>query len=46
MSEENKKLILPKNLQVQMLNFFMKTSIKRSVKEKNPLSKKELDKGK
>ena len=41
MSEDNKKIKLPKDLQVQMLKFFMKTSIPRKKKEKiNQLSEK------
>lgn len=45
MEEENKKLQLPKNLQLQMINFFLKTSIPKSIKEKqnNPLSNKNLE---
>lgn len=34
MDKKNKKLTLPKELQVQMLNFFMKTSIPRGKKQK------------
>jgi len=35
---ENKKITLPKKLQVQMLNFFIKTSIPRKMREKNKSS--------
>jgi len=31
---ENKKIVLPKELQIKMLNFFMKTSIPRKMREK------------
>lgn len=41
MNEDGKKIILPKNLQIQMLKFFLKTSIPRSKKNNdNPLSPK------
>jgi len=33
--KENKKIILPKELQIKMLNFFMKTSIPRKMQEKD-----------
>ena len=43
MSEgNNKKITLPKNLQIQMLKFFLKTSIPRKKKKQiNPLSEKQ-----
>ena len=34
MENENKKITLPKKLQIEMLNFFMKTSIPRKMREK------------
>jgi len=34
LKEENEKITLPKELQKQMLNFFLKTSIPRIKKEK------------
>lgn len=43
MENSDRKLKLPKKLQIQMLKFFLKTSIPRS-KEKNPLSDKKIDK--
>ena len=33
MENEKKKIILPKKLQVQMMNFFTKTSIPRKMRE-------------
>jgi len=41
MENEKKKITLPKELQIQMLNFFMKTSIPRKMREKkiNPTIK-------
>ena len=35
MENENKKITLPKELQIKMLNFFMKTSIARKMREKD-----------
>jgi len=35
MEDKNKKIKLPEKLQIQMLNFFMKTSIPRKMKEEN-----------
>jgi len=35
MESEKKKTALPKDLQIKMLNFFMKTSIPRRMREKN-----------
>ena len=35
MENENKKITLPDKLQIQMLNFFMKTSIPRKMREQN-----------
>ena len=32
MNENNKKIVLPKKLQIEMLRFFMKTSIPRKKK--------------
>jgi len=32
---EKEKLTLPKELQIKMLNFFIKTSIPRKMREKN-----------
>ena len=43
MVEDNKKITLPKNLQIQMLKFFIKTSIPRSIKQKSPLSNNSLE---
>ena len=43
MEEEKKKIALPKELQIKMLSFFMKTSIPRKMREKkmiNPTIKK------
>ena len=37
-AEPEKKKVLPKKLQVEMLEFFMKTSIPRKKKLANPLS--------
>jgi hypothetical protein len=40
MNEGSKKITLPKDLQMQMLKFFLKTSIPRSKRNSdNPLSK-------
>ena len=36
--EEPEKIKLPKELQVQMLEFFMKTSIPKSIKQNTTLS--------
>ena len=38
MENEKKKIVLEKELQVKMLNFFMKTSIPRKMREKNKSS--------
>ena len=38
MNEDKKEIILPKNLQIQMLKFFLKTSILRSINQKSHLS--------
>jgi len=38
MEKEDKKIALPKELQIKMLNFFMKTSIPRKMREKNKSS--------
>lgn len=38
MKNEDKKIILPKNLQIQMLKFFLKTSIPRKKKQKDKSS--------
>lgn len=38
MANEDKKITLPKNLQVQMLKFFLKTSIPRKKKQKDKSS--------
>jgi len=35
MEKEDKKITLPKELQIKMLNFFMKTSIPRKMRNKN-----------
>jgi len=44
MEEENKKITLPKELQEQMMSFFLKTSIpKKKNEKKNLLSKNKLD---
>ena len=37
MNEENEKITLPKELQEQMIKFFLKTSIPRIKKEKEQL---------
>jgi len=34
MDEEKKKIILPEELQIEMMNFFMKTSIPKIKKER------------
>ncbi len=34
MENENKKIVLPKELQIQMLKFFLKTSIPRKKNQK------------
>jgi len=42
--KENEKITLPKSLQIQMIKFFLKTSIPRNKKNSvngTPLSKKE-----
>ena len=36
--DENKKITLPKELQIKMLNFFMKTSIPRKMREERDKS--------
>ena len=36
--ESNKKIVLPKELQIKMLEFFLKTSIPRIIKEQNDKS--------
>ena len=33
--QEHKKIVLPDDLQVRMLNFFMKTSIPKKMREQN-----------
>jgi hypothetical protein len=38
MENENKKITLPKELQIRMLEFFMKTSIPRKMREENKSS--------
>jgi len=38
MEKEHKKIELPKELQIKMLQFFMKTSIPRKMREKNSKS--------
>jgi hypothetical protein len=40
MDDEKEKITLPKELQIQMLDFFLKTSIPRSKQKDNPLSNK------
>jgi len=35
MEKEIKKITLPRELQIKMLNFFMKTSIPRKLRDKN-----------
>lgn len=46
MLNKNNKIILPQNLQEQMMKFFLKTSIKRNkITKENPLSNKTVDKG-
>jgi len=37
-NDNNKKIVLPKKLQIKMLNFFMKTSIPRKIREQNKSS--------
>lgn len=34
MKDNNEKIVLPKTLQLKMLEFFMKTSIPRKIKDK------------
>ncbi len=34
MENENKKIVLPKELQIQMIKFFLKTSIPRKKNQK------------
>ena len=36
--KRNEKITLPKELQIRMLNFFMKTSIPRKMREQNKSS--------
>ena len=43
MSEEKEKITLPKELQKQMLKFFLKTSIPRIKQEKIALSENQTD---
>jgi len=38
--EEEKKITLPKELQIKMLNFFMKTSIPRKMRDKSTIKNK------
>lgn len=38
MTEKDKKIILPPDLQIKMIDFFMKTSIKRKKESKNKSS--------
>lgn len=38
MGNEDKKITLPKELQIQMLRYFMKTSIPRKMREKDKSS--------
>jgi len=38
MEKEDKKIKLPKELQIKMLDFFMRTSIPRKLREKNDKS--------
>jgi hypothetical protein len=38
MDNEKEKITLPEELQLQMLEFFLRTSIPRSKKKDNPLS--------
>jgi hypothetical protein len=46
MNEENEKITLPKELQKQMLKFFLKTSIPRIKQAKlTSLSENEADRG-
>ena len=33
--EKNKKIVLPKNVQIKMIKFFLNTSIPRMLKNKN-----------
>ena len=35
MENENKKITLPKELQIKMLNFFLKTSIPKKMRQKD-----------
>ena len=44
MGNESKKIVLPKELQVQMLNFFMKTSIPKKMREQNEQNKPPIKK--
>ncbi|MCL2095726.1 MAG: hypothetical protein FWH10_02345 [Oscillospiraceae bacterium] len=46
MNDEKKKADLPKEVQIQMMKFFLKTSIPKSIKNKNkPLSEKSESEG-
>ena len=36
--QENEKIVLPKELQIKMLNFFMRTSIPRKMQEERDKS--------
>lgn len=44
MENENKKIVLSKELQVRMLNFFMKTSIPKKMREQNERNKPPIKK--
>ncbi|MDR1628818.1 MAG: hypothetical protein LBS36_01185 [Oscillospiraceae bacterium] len=41
--DENKRIVLPEKLQINMMNFFLRTSIPRSAEKKNLLSNQKDD---
>ena len=44
MENQKKKIVLPKELQIKMLNFFMKTSIPRKMREEREKDKSTIKK--
>jgi len=44
MENESKKITLPKELQIKMLNFFMRTSIPKKMREKKEHDKSTIKK--
>ena len=44
MENENKKIVLPDKLQIQMLNFFMRTSIPKKIRETQKCDKPPIKK--